>query len=92
MAQTKKMSQPQSKQSNFVESKEVKIKRVNPDNILPIFVNDFLITHSENEFFLTFSVIEPPAILDFEELNLINNVDAITRIKAVLTLHLQKRY
>lgn len=65
--------------------KEVKIIRKNPDNIRAIPVNDLIVTHSNSEFFLTFSLIEPPAILEQKELSDLNEVEAIARAKFVIS-------
>jgi hypothetical protein len=65
--------------------KIVKIVRINPDNIRSVPVNDLLIGHNEEEFFLTFSSFEPPVILDKEDFARINETQAITRVKLVVT-------
>ena len=63
----------------------LKIKRVNPDNIRSVPVNDILVNHSENEFFITLSSVEPPAILDAEDLKNINSIEALTRVKITVS-------
>lgn len=77
----KKKNKPASK----VKSIQLKINRVNPDNIRPILANDLLVNHTENEFFLTFSILEPPAILSQEDLGKTSEVSAITRAKIVIS-------
>ena len=66
-------------------AKQIKIKRVNPDNIRSIPVNDILINHSSNEFFITFSSVEPPAILDEEDFKNVTSAEAITRSKITVS-------
>lgn len=68
-----------------VREKKVRIARIDPDNVRPIFVNDFLVSHGETEFFLTFSVLEPVAIQNEEELDGLDSISAIARVKLVLT-------
>lgn len=65
--------------------KDVKIIRVNPDNIRPVLVNDLLVSHTENEFYLTFSNIEPLGILEDSDLESIDKIEAIARAKIVIT-------
>jgi len=65
--------------------KQVKIIRKNPDQIKPIYVNDFLVTHSDQEFFLMFSIVEPVHVSSQDELINIDSVDAIARVKLALT-------
>jgi hypothetical protein len=68
-----------------IKGKIVKITRVNPGNVRPSFVNDLIISHSENEFVLTFGVMEPPAIIDEKELEAFQQVEAIAVAKLVVT-------
>ena len=63
---------------------QLKVERTNPDNIRSVPVNDVIVTHSQNEFFITFSSVEPPAILDPNELSKLTAIDAITRSKIVV--------
>lgn len=65
--------------------KQVAISRINPDNIRSVFANDLLVTHSDNEFFLTFSEIEIPPILEEKDLQNLTTIEAITRIKLIIT-------
>jgi len=74
-----------STQSTASLFKEVKIKRTNPDNVLPIFVNDVVVGHSLVEFIFNFSSIEPPLIIDPQDLQRLKSVDAVTRVKLVTT-------
>lgn len=71
--------------------KKVGITRVNPENIKPIFTNDFLVSHTEEEFFFIFSILEPVQIVTEEELDKIKSVEAIARVKLVLTPDFTKR-
>jgi hypothetical protein len=66
--------------------KRLPIVRKNVDNVRSIFVNDMLVNHSSNEFFLIFSSIEPPIVLDTEELNKLEEVESIVRTKLVISL------
>lgn len=66
-------------------TKKLSISRINPDNVRPISINDAVITHSDDEFFITFSSIEPPAVLNEAEINKINEVHAITRTKITVS-------
>lgn len=82
--QTDDLEQEPNKDDEVV-GKAVTIVRVNPENIMPIFINDFVISHSDTEFFMNFGVVEPPAVLSKEELLQIDTVNAITRVKVVIT-------
>ncbi len=70
---------------DIVVGKHVKISRENPDNLRPISVNDLLITHTRNEFFLTFSIVEPPPFLEEKEFEDLHEIKAIARVKLVLS-------
>lgn len=63
----------------------VSIERTNPQNIQSIFVNDMVVTHSNNEFFLTFSLIEPPIALDEKQAEDIKKVESVARVKLAVT-------
>ena len=65
--------------------KEIKIKRVNPNGITPVHVNDLVISHDGTEIYLQFSEIEPPALIDREEISKLVSVDAITKVKLVMS-------
>lgn len=65
--------------------KKFRIKRINPDEISPIHVNDMMSAHTENEFFLTFSELEPPAELEESELDKIEEIYAVAKTKIVIT-------
>ena len=65
--------------------KKVEINRVDPQNIMPVFSNDFLVSHTDNEFFFTFSYYEPPRFETEEDLMKLDKVDAKTVAKIVLT-------
>jgi hypothetical protein len=65
--------------------KEIKIKRVNPEGITPIHVNDMLVGHDGKEIYLTFAEIEPPLLLDEEALSQLVSVDAVTKVKLVMS-------
>lgn len=66
--------------------KKLLIVRKNTDNIRSVPVNDLAITHSANELFLTFSTIEPPLILDMEDLDKTTEIEGIVRAKFVISL------
>jgi hypothetical protein len=65
--------------------KQIAIIRKNPDNIRSLTVNDLIISHDANTFYLTFSLIEPPIVFNSTDLEEIENVDALTRSKLVIT-------
>ena len=65
--------------------KEVKINRVNPNGVTPIHVNDMLVGHDGKEFYLQFSEIEPPLFLDSDELNKLVSIDAVAKVKLVMS-------
>ena len=65
--------------------KKIRISRVNPDNITPIHVNDMMTSHTENEFYITFSELEPPAVLEESELENIDKIEAVAKTKIVIT-------
>lgn len=64
--------------------KEIKIKRVNPNGITPIHVNDMLVSHDGTEIYLQFSEIEPPALTD-EEISKLVSVEAVAKVKLVMS-------
>jgi hypothetical protein len=68
-----------------IEVRRLRIDRVNPDNVRPVHANDILINHTEGEFFLTFSLIEPPSIIVQEDIDKLQGVEAITMAKIVVT-------
>lgn len=86
---------PDAKGSKDLETiaieKQVAINRIDPDNIKPIFVNDLMVGHTENEFFLTFSTIEPAKFHSEDELKNLEAIDAIARVKLVLTPDFARR-
>ena len=71
--------------------KKVRIARVNPENIKPIFANDFLVSHNEEEFFLTFSIMEPLHFETEEDLANIETIEAVARVKLALTPNFIRR-
>ncbi len=68
-----------------IKGKLVKIIRTNPGNIKPTYANDFLVSHSESEFFFTFAVMEPPGIVSEKELQGLQQVEAIAVAKIAVT-------
>lgn len=54
---------------------ELRINRINPDNLSSLHINDMLVTHTENEFFISFFQIEPPGITDVSEVKGLKNID-----------------
>ena len=66
-------------------AREIKINRSNPNSVSPTHVNDMLVTHDSKEFFLQFLEIEPPAFLDKEELDSLESVQAIVKVKLVMS-------
>lgn len=64
---------------------EIKIKRINPDNVRPTHVNDMLVSHDGKEFFIQFFEIEPPALLEAEDLKKLKSIDAIMKVKLVMS-------
>jgi hypothetical protein len=65
--------------------KAVRIARVNPDQIRPAPANDFLVTHTPTEFFLTFSLMEPLGVMDPKELEKVDEIPAIAVAKVVVS-------
>jgi len=63
----------------------VPISRVNPNKVLPTFANDMTVNHSADTFYLTFSIIEPPALYKKSELDKVKSVDAVAVSKLVIT-------
>ncbi len=66
-------------------TKQVRILRKNPDCIKPAYVNDLIVTHSNNEFFITFSQIEHPAILTDDGLINFETIDSIAMSKIIVS-------
>lgn len=71
--------------------KAVAINRTNPDNLRPRFSNDFIVAHTLEEFFITFSVVEPPPITSESELDELTGVDAVAVSKLSITPEFAKR-
>jgi len=65
--------------------REIKINRVNPNGVSPIHVNDMLVGQDGKEFFLQFLEIEPPVLLDVEALNVLESVEAVMKVKLVVS-------
>lgn len=63
----------------------LEIVRKNPDGISPVFVNDMILTHTADEFYLVFSQIEPPVVQTEEQLQKINDIPATNKVKLILT-------
>ena len=70
---------------NEMKGKPIKIKRVNPDGVTPTHVNDMIVSHDGKEFYITFAEIEPPAILDEEELEQLSSISAVAKVKLVIS-------
>lgn len=68
-----------------VESRELRKNFVNPNNVKTEFVNDMLVTHSPNEFFLSFWLTELPIILVQDEFDQLEEVDSILVTKVAVT-------
>ena len=66
-------------------TKQFRINRINPDDLKPLYVNDLIVTHTKEEFFVTFSQIEPPAILPEDDLENIDSVNSIAQAKIIVT-------
>lgn len=65
--------------------KKILISRINPDKISPIHVNDMLVNHDGKEFFITFSEIEPPALFEEDDIQKLDSIDAIAKVKLVVS-------
>lgn len=65
--------------------KEIPIIRTNPTNLKPEYMNDFIVGHTANEFFLTCSMIEPPQTFSEQELKELSSIEAIAIAKFVVT-------
>ena len=78
------------KTNSKVVGKQVRISRKNPDNVRTVFANDLVVTHTKNEFFLTFSEIELPPILEKKAFQELQEIEAIARVKMVVTLEFAK--
>ncbi len=74
-----------------IAEKKVSIVRVNPEKIKQIFANDFMVSHNEEEFFLTFSIMEPFHIETEEDLAKIKTIEAVARVKIILTPNFTRR-
>lgn len=67
------------------EGRAVPIVRSNPNNIAPVFVNDFIVTFTETEYYLTFSLVEPPSVASKEELEKVTVAEAAAVTRLVIT-------
>jgi len=73
------------KQVKKIAGKPVRITRKNPDNLRLALVNDFVVNHNRDGFFLTFSLLEPPQVLDEKDLEELQGVEAIAKAKLFVT-------
>ena len=71
--------------------KKVLINRINPEQIKPTYINDAIVTHTNDEFFITFSQIERPAILSEEKIKELSSIDAIAKSKLIVSPAFFKR-
>lgn len=69
----------------MTEGVELRIVRRNPANIIPMYANDLIVTHTEKEFFITFSQLEPPPLLTQEEAEGMEDIAAIAVAKIVVS-------
>lgn len=66
----------------------LKKKYVNPLGVQTIFANEMTVSHTSNEFFLSFYRLEPPIVLDEEdkaELLKMDSLDAVLVTKIAIT-------
>ena len=75
---------PEEQHPTRMVGKPVKIVRINPDNVRSVPVNDVLISHSRHEFYITFSSVEPPPILEEKDFNELERIEAFARAKLVV--------
>ena len=62
------------------EVRSVPIHRTNPAALAPVFANDFAVMHTATEFYLTFSLIDPPVILSPDDMQRAQAVEAPAEI------------
>ena len=65
--------------------KSLLIDRTNPDELRPIYINDAILTHSNEAFFMTLSQMEAPALLDSSELDHLTKIESIAVAKLVMS-------
>lgn len=65
--------------------REITIRRINPNGVAPIHVNDLLFNHDGQEIYLQFSEIEPPILIGPEDVEKLTSIEAIARVKLVLS-------
>lgn len=65
--------------------KKILISRINPDKISPTHVNDMIVNNDGKEIFITFSEIEPPALFEESDIQNLNSIDSITKVKLVIS-------
>ena len=65
--------------------REIKIKRTNPNNVSPIHVNDMVSSHDDKEFYIQFFEMEPPTFLEKEEIDKIEYIEAVMKVKLVMS-------
>jgi len=85
MAKRKAKTNNTKKTTSKAKVLQLKVDRINPDNIRSVPVNDIIVSHSQNEFFITLSSVEPPQILDPSELSKLTGINALTRSKIVVS-------
>ena len=71
--------------------KTPKKKWKNPNNLKAEYCNDMTVNHTEQEFFLSFFLTEPPLAFDEEDLKIINEIDALLVAKVAVTPEFAKR-
>jgi len=65
--------------------KQIPIVRTNPDEVPLTFVNDMLVTHTGDVFYITFSQLELPTVATPSELEKIDKAEAVATYKLVVT-------
>ena len=71
----------------------VELKKIwkNPNNVATEYSNDMTVTHTEQEYFISFYRTEPPTVFDPEELKGINKIDTVLVAKVAVTPGFAKR-
>jgi len=61
------------------------IRRTNPNNVQPEFVNDLIIGSDGIQLYLTFSQVKPPLAVSIEEIQKIGGLDGIVKTIFVIS-------
>ena len=67
------------------EGKRLKKRLINPNNVRGEFANEMIVSHTDNEFYISFWRSEPPPAMSPEDLRDVEEADTILLSKIIVT-------